>query len=575
MRTTKYLLLTLKDTPADADVISHQLMVRAGMIRKLASGLYDWLPTGVRVLRKIENIIREEMENIGSIEVSLPIVQPADLWHESGRWEEYGPELLRFTDRGKRCFVLGPTHEELMTDLVRHVITSYKQLPINLFQIQKKFRDELRPRFGIMRSREFIMKDAYSFHASQESLQETYDLMYKAYNNIFTRIGLKFHSVLADTGFMGGSKSHEFQVLAQNGEDNIVFSTCSDFAANIEVVAASTPFGSRLTPTEELRLVNTPNVNTILELVIKFNLPIKKIVKTLIVHAKKYSGHILVALLVRGDHELNKVKAEKHSLIANPLKFASKEEIINTINITSNSLGPIDIQLPIIIDHSVAVMSDFVAGSNIDGQHYFGINWERDLPQPETFDLRNVVNGDPSPDNKGTLFIKRGIEVGHIFQIGTKYSQSMQVFIQNRKGHNQIVTMGCYGIGVTRIVAAAIEQNHDDRGILWSDAVAPFCVAILPINMYKSYRIKKVAEQLYDNLKAQNIDVILDDRQERPGVMFSDLELIGVPYIVVISDRNLDNNQVEYKSRRNNESIFILLENIVNFLTETLSKSTN
>lgn len=572
MRTSKYLLSTLKETPADAEVISHQLMLRAGMIRKLASGLYDWLPTGVRVLRKVETIVREEMENAGAIEVSLPVVQPADLWQESGRWEQYGPELLRFVDRGERPFVLGPTHEEVITDLVRNEITSYKQLPLNLFQIQTKFRDEVRPRFGVMRSREFIMKDAYSFHISQESLQETYDAMYEAYSKIFTRIGFDFRAVQADTGSIGGSASHEFQVLAENGEDDVIFSTESDYAANIEFAEALAPTTPRSAPTEEMRLVDTPNAKTIAELVEQFNLPVEKTVKTLIVHAKKDSGHALVALLIRGDHELNEIKAEKHPLVASPLEFATEAEIRNAVNAGPGSLGPVNMPLPIVIDRSVAVMSDFGAGANIDGKHYFGINWERDLALPETFDLRNVVEGDPSPDGKGVLQIKRGIEVGHIFQLGTKYSEAMKASVQNEDGHNQIVTMGCYGIGVTRIVAAAIEQSHDERGIIWPDAIAPFQVAILPMNMHKSYRVKEVAEKLYADLKANGIDVIFDDRKERPGVMFADMELIGVPYTIVIGDRNLDNNQVEYKSRRSDDKALVGLENVVSFLKGKLGK---
>ena len=572
MRTSKYLLSTLKETPADAEVISHKLMLRAGMIRKLASGLYDWLPTGVRVLRKVENIVREEMENAGAIEVSLPVVQPADLWQESGRWEQYGPELLRFVDRGERPFVLGPTHEEVITDLVRNEITSYKQLPLNLFQIQTKFRDEVRPRFGVMRSREFIMKDAYSFHTSQESLQETYDAMYEAYSKIFTRIGFDFRAVHADTGSIGGNASHEFQVLAQSGEDDVVFSTESDFAANIEFAEAVAPNVQRAAPIQEMHLVDTPNAKTIAELVEQFNLPIEKTVKTLIVHAEKDSGHTLVALLIRGDHELNEIKAEKHPLVASPLQFASEEEIRKVVNAGPGSLGPVNMPMPIVIDRSVAVMSDFGAGANIDGKHYFGINWERDLKLPEVYDLRNVVEGDPSPDGKGTLLIKRGIEVGHIFQLGTKYSEAMKASVQNEEGHNQIVTMGCYGIGVTRIVAAAIEQSHDDRGIIWPDAIAPFHVAILPMNMHKSYRVKEVAEKLYADLKAQGIDVIFDDRKERPGVMFADMELIGVPYTIVIGDRNLDTNQVEYKSRRSDDKQLVGLDNVVSFLKEKLAK---
>ncbi|HCT9181728.1 TPA: proline--tRNA ligase [Proteus mirabilis] len=570
MRTSHYLLSTLKETPADAEIVSHQLMLRAGMIRKLASGLYDWMPTGVRVLRKIEKIVREEMDNAGSLEISMPVVQPADLWQESGRWEQYGPELLRFTDRGERPFVLGPTHEEVVTDIVRNEITSYKQLPLNLYQIQTKFRDEVRPRFGVMRSREFIMKDAYSFHISQESLQETYDRMYQAYSNIFTRIGLDFRPVLADTGSIGGSASHEFQVLADSGEDDIVFSTASDYAANIELAEAVMPATPRSPATEELRLVDTPNAKTIAELVEQFNLPIEKTVKTLIVHATEESGHKLVALLVRGDHELNEIKAEKCSIVASPLVFATEEEIRQAVNAGPGSLGPINLPLPIIIDRAVSVMSDFGAGANIDGKHYFGINWERDLPLAEMADIRNVVEGDPSPDGKGTLLIKRGIEVGHIFQLGKKYSEALKATVQNEEGHNQIVTMGCYGIGITRIVAAAIEQNHDARGIIWPDAIAPFQVAILPMNMHRSYRVKEVAEKLYADLRAQGIDVLFDDRKERPGVMFADMELIGVPHTIVIGDRNLDNEQVEYKARRSDDKSLVNVNDVVAFIKEQL-----
>ncbi|MDC9594945.1 proline--tRNA ligase [Xenorhabdus sp. IM139775] len=566
MRTSQYLLSTLKETPADAEVISHKLMLRAGMIRKLASGLYNWMPTGVRVLRKVENIVREEMNNAGAIEVSMPVVQPADLWQESGRWEQYGPELLRFADRGERPFVLGPTHEEVITDLVRNEVTSYKQLPLNLFQIQTKFRDEVRPRFGVMRSREFIMKDAYSFHTSQASLQETYDKMYDAYSKIFTRIGLDFRAVLADTGSIGGSASHEFQVLAASGEDDIVFSTESNYAANIELAEAVMPSGERAAPSEEMRLVDTPNAKTIAELVEQFNLPIERTVKTLIVHAAEESGHQLVALLVRGDHELNEIKAEKLPLVASPLNFASEEDIRAAVNAGPGSLGPVNLPMPVIIDRSVSVMSDFGAGANIDDKHYFGINWERDLPLPEVADIRNVVEGDTSPDGKGTLLIKRGIEVGHIFQLGTKYSDALKATVQNEDGHNQVVTMGCYGIGVTRIVAAAIEQNHDDRGIIWPDAIAPFQVAILPMNMHKSYRVKEAAEKLYAELRASGIDAIFDDRKERPGVMFADMELIGVPNTLVIGDRNLDNGEVEYKNRRTGDKQMLKLEEVVGCL---------
>ncbi|MGH1596023.1 proline--tRNA ligase [Yersinia proxima] len=572
MRTSQYLLSTLKETPADAEVISHQLMLRAGMIRKLASGLYTWLPTGVRVLKKVENIVREEMNNAGAIEVSMPVVQPADLWQESGRWEQYGPELLRFVDRGERPFVLGPTHEEVITDLIRGEINSYKQLPLNFFQIQTKFRDEVRPRFGVMRAREFLMKDAYSFHTTQESLQETYDAMYAAYSKIFERMDLNFRAVLADTGSIGGSASHEFQVLADSGEDDIVFSTESDYAANIEFAEALAPSEPRAAATEELRIIDTPNAKTIAELVEQFNLPIEKTVKTLMVHAHEESAHKLVALLVRGDHELNEIKAEKLPQVAKPLTFATEEEIRAIIGAGPGSLGPVNLPLPVVVDRSVAVMSDFGAGANIDGKHYFGINWERDLPLPQVADLRNVVEGDISPDGKGTLQIKRGIEVGHIFQLGTKYSEAMKATVQGEDGRNQVMTMGCYGIGVSRVVAAAIEQNHDDRGIIWPDAIAPFQVAILPMNMHKSFRVKELAEELYATLRSHGIDVILDDRKERPGVMFADMELIGVPHNIVIGDRNLDSEEVEYKNRRAGEKQMIKTSEIIDFLLSQIKR---
>ncbi|MDX6912126.1 proline--tRNA ligase [Hafnia paralvei] len=572
MRTSQYLLSTLKETPADAEVISHQLMLRAGMIRKLASGLYTWMPTGLRVLKKVENIVREEMNNAGAIEVSMPVVQPADLWQESGRWEQYGPELLRFVDRGERPFVLGPTHEEVITDMVRNEISSYKQLPLNFFQIQTKFRDEVRPRFGVMRSREFVMKDAYSFHTSQESLQETYDKMFAAYSKIFSRMDLDFRPVQADTGSIGGNASHEFQVLAQSGEDDVVFSSESDFAANIELAEAVAPKGERAAPTEELRIVDTPNAKTIAELTEQFNLPIEKTVKTLLVHATKESGHTLVALLVRGDHELNEVKAEKLEMVASPLTFATEAEIRAVVNAGPGSLGPINMAVPVVADRTVAMMSDFGAGANIDGKHYFGINWERDLPLPLVADIRNVVEGDPSPDGKGTLLIKRGIEVGHIFQLGTKYTEALKATVQGEDGRNQLMTMGCYGIGVTRVVAAAIEQNHDERGIIWPDAIAPFQVAILPMNMHKSFRVKDLAESLYNSLRSKGIDVIMDDRKERPGVMFADMELIGVPHTVVIGDRNLDSDEIEYKNRRNGEKQMIKTGEIEDFLLAQIKR---
>lgn len=566
MRTSKYLLSTLKETPADAEVISHQLMLRAGMIRKVAAGLYTWLPTGYRVLKKVENIVREEMNKAGAIEVLMPVVQPADIWQESCRWEQYGPELLRIKDRGDRDFVLGPTHEEVITDLLRNEVSSYKQLPLNVYQIQTKFRDEVRPRFGVMRSREFIMKDAYSFHTSQESLQETYDDMYKAYSAVFTRAGLNFRAVRADTGSIGGNWSHEFQVLADSGEDDIVFSTESDYAANIEMAQAQAPTQTRQSPTKEMQLVDTPDAKTIDELVAQFNLPIEKTVKTLMVKATKESGQQLVALLVRGDHTLNEIKAEKIDIVASPLEFATEDEIRALVNAGPGSLGPINLNIPMIIDRDVAVMSDFGAGANIDHKHYFNINWERDVALPRIEDIRNVVEGDVSPDGKGTLQIKRGIEVGHIFQLGTKYSEAMKATVQGEDGQNHVMIMGCYGIGVSRIVAAAIEQCHDERGIIWPEAIAPFSVVIIPMNMHKSERVQATAEKLYADLQAAGIEVLFDDRKERPGVMFADAELIGIPHTIVIGDRNLDNGDVEYKHRAGGDKELVKVDQILEFI---------
>lgn len=569
MRTSKYLLSTLKETPNDAQVVSHQLMLRAGMVRPLASGLYNWLPTGLRVLKKVENIVREEMNKSGAIEVEMPVVQPAELWQESQRWEQYGPELLRFTDRGNRDFVLGPTHEEVITDLVRREVTSYKQLPLNLYQIQTKFRDEVRPRFGVMRGREFLMKDAYSFHTSRECLQETYEVMYRTYSAIFTRLGLDFRAVQADTGSIGGSASHEFQVLAQSGEDDIVFSTESDFAANIEL-AEAVAIGERQAPTAEMELVDTPKAKTIAELVEQFNLPIEKTVKTLIVKGAT-EEQPLVALIIRGDHELNEVKAQKLAQVADPLEFADEADIKAKIGAGVGSLGPVNLPIPMIIDRSVALMSDFGAGANIDGKHYFNVNWERDVALPQVADLRNVVEGDPSPDGKGTLLIKRGIEVGHIFQLGTKYSEAMKATVQGEDGRPQTMIMGCYGIGVSRVVAAAIEQHHDERGIIWpSDAIAPFTVAIVPMNMHKSESVQQFSENLYRTLLAQGVDVIFDDRKERPGVMFADMELIGVPHMVVIGEKNLANGEIEYKNRRSGEKQMVAQDQLLDFLTSQL-----
>ncbi|HDR1484940.1 TPA: proline--tRNA ligase, partial [Pasteurella multocida] len=555
----------LKETPAEASIVSHQLMLRAGMIRPLASGLYTWLPTGLRVLNKVEKIIREEMDKSGALEVKMAVTQPAELWQESGRWEEYGPELLRFKDRGERDFVIGPTNEEVITDLVRRELSSYKQLPLNLYHIQTKFRDEVRPRFGVMRSREFVMKDAYSFHTTHECLQNTYDVMYETYSNIFNRLGLDFRAVQADTGSIGGSASHEFQVLAQSGEDDVVFSTESDFAANIEL-AEAVALGERGAATEELRVVDTPNAKTIAELVEQFNQPIEKTVKTLVVHATEESGHKLVALLVRGDHELNEIKAEKVDIVASPLQFATDEEIRAVVGAGTGSLGPINLPMPIVIDRTVANMDNFSAGANQDGKHYFGINWERDLPVPHIADLRNVVEGDPSPDGKGVLQIKRGIEVGHIFQLGTKYSAAMNATVQGEDGRPQTMIMGCYGIGVTRVIAAAIEQHHDERGIIWPDNIAPFKVAIVPMNMHKSESVQQFAEELYRTLTAQGVEVIFDDRKERPGVMFADMELIGVPHMIVIGEKNLEKGEIEYKYRRSGEKEMIAKDQLLDVL---------
>ena len=565
MRTSKYLFSTLKETPAEAAVVSHQLMLRAGMIRPLASGLYNWLPTGLRVLKKVENIIRDEMNKSGAIEVEMPVVQPAELWQESGRWEQYGPELLRFEDRGNRNFVLGPTHEEVITDLVRREVSSYRQLPLNLYQIQTKFRDEVRPRFGVMRGREFLMKDAYSFHTSKESLQETYDVMYQTYSNIFSRLGLDFRAVQADTGSIGGSASHEFQVLANSGEDDVIFSTESDYAANIEL-AEAVAVGERAAPTKAMELVDTPNAKTIAELVAQFNLPIEKTVKTLIVKGAN-EEQPLVALIIRGDHELNEVKAEKLAEVASPLEFADEAAIKAKIGAGVGSLGPVNLNIPVIIDRSVVIMSDFSAGASIDGKHYFNINWERDVVLPKVADIRNVVEGDPSPDGKGMLLIKRGIEVGHIFQLGDKYSKAMNATVQGEDGRPMVLTMGCYGIGVTRVVAAAIEQHHDERGIIWPcDEMAPFTVAIVPMNMHKSESVQEFAEDLYRTLLAQGVEVIFDDRKERPGVMFADMELIGVPHMVVIGEKNLANGEIEYKNRRTGEKQMIAKDQLLDFL---------
>jgi len=564
MRASQLQISTLKETPADAEIVSHQLMLRAGMIRRLTSGLYTWLPVGVRTLRKVERIVREEMDRAGAQEVLMPAVQPAELWQESGRWEEYGPELLRLKDRHQRDYCVGPTHEEVITDLVRREISSYKQLPTNFYQIQTKFRDEIRPRFGVMRSREFIMKDAYSFDSDEDGLKASYQRMYDAYVRIFTRLGLDFRPVLADNGSIGGTGSHEFHVLADSGEDAVVFSTGSDYAANIEKAEALPPEGAeRAAPQETMHQVPTPGVRTIAALVEGFDLPIEKTVKTLIVHAADGG---LIALMVRGDHQLNEIKAENLEAVAAPLTMASEEEIRAAIGAGPGSLGPVELPLPLIIDHSVALMSDFGAGANVDDQHLFGINWERDLPLPQVADLRNVVEGDPSPDGQGTLSITRGIEVGHVFQLGQKYSRAMNATVLDDSGQPATLWMGCYGIGITRVVAAAIEQNHDAGGIIWPDAIAPFRLAIVPMNAHKSDRVRETADKLYQELEDAGIDVLLDDRDLRPGVKFADQELMGIPHRLVIGDRGLDNGELEYKGRRDSDVTMVALENLRSFL---------
>ncbi|WP_179989381.1 proline--tRNA ligase [Acinetobacter sp. YH12252] len=566
MRASRFLFATLRETPNDAEVISHQLMLRAGMIRKLASGLYTWLPMGVRVLNKVEAIVREEMNRSGALETFMPVTQPASLWEESGRYVQYGPELLRFNDRHNNPFVLGPTHEEVITDLARNELKSYKQLPINFYQIQTKFRDEIRPRFGVMRSREFMMKDAYSFHNDQASLQETYDVMYDTYCRIFTRLGLDFRPVQADTGSIGGSGSHEFHVLASSGEDDIAFSTESDYAANIEMAEAIL-VGERAAATQELNIVETPNQKTIAEVSAFLGTNSNQSVKALLVQGiADESGQVpVIALFLRGDHELNEIKAEKHPQIAAPLTFATDAQIA-ALGLTAGFVGPqglVEKGITVIVDRAASVLSDFVAGANQVDQHATGVNWERDAQYTEVYDLRNVVEGDPSPDGKGTLQIKRGIEVGHIFQLGTKYSEALGCKVLGEDGKPFTVTMGCYGIGVTRVVASAIEQNFDDKGIIWPAAIAPFEIAIVPMNAHKSPRTLEAAEALYAELQAAGYDVLLDDRNERPGVKFSDLELTGIPHRIVIGEKGLDAGTFEYKGRGDAESSNLTKEELL------------
>jgi len=569
MRTSQFPLNTVKETPADAEIASHQLMIRAGLIRKLAAGLYTWLPLGLRVLRKVENITRAEMARAGTLEVLMPTLQPAELWQETGRWEQYGPELARLKDRHERDFCLGPTHEEIITDLARNELKSYKQLPITYYQIQTKIRDEIRPRFGVMRSREFIMKDAYSFHLDQASLQETYEVMYRAYTNIFNQFGLKFRAVIADSGSIGGAVSHEFHVLADSGEDAIAFSDSSDYAANVEKAEAVMPTGERPEPSQTLALAETPNQHSIEEVSQFFAIPADQCLKTLIVKGEEEGT--LVAFLLRGDHELNKIKAEKMAGVLSPLQLASEAEIIAACGCKPGSIGPIGLAMPIIADRSTVLMADFVCGANSDGKHYQGVNWGRDLPLPARIeDIRMVVEGDPSPDGHGVITLARGIEVGHIFQLGSKYSAAMKAGIINEEGKNQIMIMGCYGIGISRVVAAAIEQNHDARGIIWPNNLAPFQVALCPMNLHKSERLKAAVETLYQDLQAAGIEVLLDDRKVRPGFMFSDMELIGIPHVLVISDRGLDAGTVEYKARTAKDNNEIPMASVLAFLQEKL-----
>lgn len=571
MRTSKYILYTLKETSSNSRITSYQLMLRAGIIRQLSSGLYTWLPTGLRVLHNLENIIRKAMDNIGFFEISMPIIQPAHLWQESGRLVQYGQELLRFLDRNKKLFVLGPTHEEVITHLIRDEIHSYKELPLGLYQINTKFRDELRPRFGLIRSREFIMKDAYSFHIDQASLQETYNCIHDTYINIFNNIGLKLHAVTADSGSIGGHISHEFHVLTNVGEDNIVFSTKSNYSSNIDCANSLTTSIVRCKAKEKIRLIDTPNVNIIEDLVKQFTIPLNKIIKIFIVKAVPGSEHEMIALILRGDHQLNKNKAERLPQILIPLSFVKEEDIFIFFNIKRELLGPINLPIPIIIDRSVSEMSDFVAGANIKGKHFFGINWDRDIPLPTVADLRMVVHGDFSPDGQGILQVKRSIEVAHIFQLGSKYSKLMKASIQDKNGHKKILQMGCYGIGVTRSIAAIIEQNYDDQGIIWPDILAPFKIAILPVNMHMSHYIQNITERIYQQLQSCNFDVLLDDRDERFGTMLTDIELIGIPHILIISERNLNNQTLEYRSRNNNISQIIKLDQIVDFLNQKIN----
>lgn len=572
MRASRLLMPTLKETPAEAEVISHQLMLRAGMIRKLAAGLYSWLPLGLRVLRKVEAIVREEMNAAGAQEVLMPVVQPADLWQESGRWEQYGPELLRLEDRHQRPFCLGPTHEEIITDLMRNEIRSYRDLPANFYQIQTKFRDEIRPRFGVMRAREFLMKDAYSFHADQASLGETYQRMYTAYSNIFRRLGVEFRAVLADTGSIGGSHSHEFHVLADAGEDAIAFSDGSDYAANVEMAEALAPTALRPTAVAVMQSVATPTQTLCAEVAKLLDIPITRTVKAIAVVAEREPTEPAVApfrlLLLRGDHELNEIKTAK---IIGTFRLATEAEIVAALGCKPGFIGPVGVatEVHVTADRTVAAMSDFVCGANREGFHLSGVNFGRDLPEPDVADLRNVVAGDPSPDGRGNLQIRRGIEVGHIFQLGTKYSAAMNARVLDESGREQVMLMGCYGIGVSRVVAAAIEQNRDERGIVWPSVMAPFSVAIVPVNAHQSDRVRDTSERLYDQLTAAGHEVLLMDRPKaRLGAMLADVELIGIPSILVVGERGLTEGQVECRNRRAGTQTQVAIDAVASWLAE-------
>ena len=566
MKSSDFLISTVKEAPNDAQIISHQLMIRAGLISKLASGLYSYLPMGLRIIQKVEKIIREEMNKSKALEVLMPVAQPAEIWKESKRWEEYGPELLRFKDRHDRDFCLGPTHEEVITKIAKQYLRSYKQLPINLYQIQTKFRDEIRPRFGVMRSREFIMKDAYSFHIDEQSLNETYQLMHQTYCNIFDRIGFDYRPVLADSGTIGGDSSHEFHVLAESGEDAICFSDGSDYAANIERVE-TLPQGESKSAEKALELVETPGVKTIADVCNLLKVEPINSIKTLIVQG---NDNNLVALVLRGDHELNEVKASKIDGVKQPLQMAEEVVVKKQLGCSFGSIGVVNLEIPVIVDFAAAALSDFICGANEDDKHFVGVNWGRDTKKIIASDLRIVVSGDPSPDGKGNLEIKRGIEVGHIFQLGTKYSDSMNANVIGEDGRSVNMNMGCYGIGVTRIIAASIEQNHDDRGIIFPEAIAPFQLVIVPINYNKSSRVKALADQLYRDCIEQNIEVLLDDRKERPGIMFADSELIGIPHRLVISDTHADNGKIEYKSRKMPDKVEVDFNEVVSYILDKL-----